>query len=140
MALVLGAVDLASCGLMLGATMCAVALCLWHLNTPRMLAVPLNVPVVLMASAATARTALCVVGFGLAVVATGSPGLLLGVFMFSRWLMAMLGLAMLVAMHRAQSKVAESQGTMGLLFAGLSMVAAGELRAQLVSAHLLYSL
>jgi hypothetical protein len=139
-ALVLGVIDLASCVLILGVTMCAVALCFWHLNTPKMQTVPLGMLIVLMASAAVGRTGLCLVGLGLAVVATGSPGLLLGVFLFSRWLMAVLGLAMLVAMRRAQGRTPESQGSMGLLFAGLTAVAAGELGAQLVSVHLLYSL
>ena len=137
-ALGLGTLDLASCGLILGVTMSAVLLCLWHLNTPEMETIPFRVLVVLLASAAAVRTTLCIIGSVFAVVDAGGSGALLWVFVGSRWIMAVLGLAMLVALSREQSKPPTAQRAAGLLFAGLSIVAAGEMGAQLVSVNLLY--
>ena len=136
--LALGTVDLASCGLILGATMSAALLCLWHLNTPNMQTVPLRMLVVLMASATTVRTALCIVGSGIVVMVAGNQAALLWVFVGSRWIMALLGLAMLFALSKEQGKPPQAQRGVGWLFGGLSIVTVGELGSQLVSVNLLY--
>lgn len=137
--LALGITDLASCGLILGATMSSVLLSLWHLNTPKMQAAALRIPVVLMVSAVAARTALCLLGSGALMAGPESQAGLFWVFLGSRWVMALLGLVFLVVFRRELDKPPHSQRGVGLLFGGLSIVAIGELGSQLVSVDLFYS-
>jgi hypothetical protein len=136
--LLLGIIDLASCGLILGATMSAVLLSLWHLNTPNMQAATLRIPVVLMVSAAAARTALCLFGSGVVMAGAESQAALFWLFLASRWIMALLGLAFLVLFRRELGKPPQSQRGVGLLFGGLCIVTIGELGSQLVSVDLFY--
>jgi hypothetical protein len=101
--------------------------------------VRLKTLVVLMASGTMVRTLLCIVGSAPSAVIAGSSSTLLWVFLGSRWVMALLGLAMLVALSKEQRKATGAQRGMGMLFVGLSIVAVGELGSQLVSVNLLYS-
>lgn len=136
----LAILDLASSGVLLGATMAAMFLGHWYLNTPTMELLPLKRLVLLMIGAIIART--LVSGTGLA-MQIGSPQPLetaFWIFVAFRWLSGLLGTAMLALMTWYTLKVPNTQSATGILYAGVIFTFLGELTSQLLSVDRLYPL
>lgn len=138
--IVLGLLDLASGGWLLGVTMAAMLLGHWYLNTPTMELVPLQRLVILMAVAVVIRTLVSAAGLALQVTYAEPLDTTLWIFIGLRWLSGLLGTGMLALMTWYVLKVPNTQSATGLLYAGVILSFIGELTSQLLSVQMLYPL
>ncbi len=138
--IVLGILDLASGGWLLGVTMAAMLLGHWYLNTPTMELVPLQRLVLLMAVAIAIRTVVAGIGLSLQVTYAEPLQYTLWIFIGLRWLSGLLGTAMLALMTWQVLKVPNTQSATGILYAGVILSFIGELTSQLLSVQMLYPL
>jgi hypothetical protein len=138
--IVLVIADLASSGLLLGATLAAMFLGHWYLNTPTMQLLPLKRLVVLMAIAILIRTV--VSGSGLALhVYSGQPlETQFWIFVAFRWLSGILATLIFAMLAWYTLKVPNTQSATGILYAGVVVAFLGELTSQLLSVDNLYPL
>lgn len=138
--LTLGVLDIASGGWLLGATMAAMLLGHWYLNTPTMELVPLQRLVLLMALAIVLRTIVSAAGLGLTLAYGQPPEIAWWIFLGLRWLSGILGTAMLALMTWQVLKVPNTQSATGILYAGVILSFIGELTSQLLSVKAIYPL
>lgn len=138
--LALGFCDLVSGGMLLGATLSAMLLGHWYLNTPTMELVPLKRLVVLMASAIVARTLLAAVGLSLYSAGEVELPTVFWIFIVLRWLSGLLGTLALAILTWQTLKVPNTQSATGILYAAVICAFIGELTSQLLSAGTLYPL
>ena len=91
--IVLGLAELVSSGLLLGATMAAMFLGHWYLNTPSMALTPLERLVQMMIAAVVIRTILASIGLWIHLGAADpdSVQLMFWVWIASRWILGLLG-------------------------------------------------
>ncbi len=129
------AADVASGGLVLGATLAAMFLGHWYLNTPTMELRPLRRLLLLMLAAVAVR----------AVFAAGSTGLRMSssdgalaaqfwLFLTLRWLAGIVGVFGMGWMAWETLRIPHTQSATGVLYAGVILSFIGELVAQLLSA------
>ena len=129
------AADVASGGLVLGATLAAMFLGHWYLNTPTMELRPLRRLLLLMLAAVAVR----------AVFAAGSTGLRMyssdeaiatqfWLFLTLRWLAGIVGVFGMGWMAWETLRIPNTQSATGVLYAGVILSFIGELVAQLLSA------
>lgn len=136
----LAILDLISGGLLLGATLAAMFLGHWYLNTPTMELVPLKRLVMLMAAAILARMLLCAVGLGLHVGHSEWERFSWWLFVILRWCSGLLGTLVMAKMAWQTLKIPNTQSATGILYAGVILAFIGELTAQLLSVEALYPL
>jgi hypothetical protein len=138
--LALGFCDLVAGGMLLGATLSAMFLGHWYLNTPSMELVPLKRLVALMIVAILARSLLAVAG--LSIYASGETALPMAFWIFIglRWLSGLLGTLALAVLAWQTLKIPNTQSATGILYAGVICAFIGELTAQLLSVGRLYPL
>ena len=136
----LAMLDLASSGVLLGATLSAMFLGHWYLNTPTMELLPLKRLVIFMAGAILVRT--LVSGTGLVFQATSAQPLdsVFWIFITFRWLSGLLGTFTLALMTWYTLKVPNTQSATGILYAGVVLAFLGELTSLLLSVDYLYPL
>jgi len=134
------ALDIISAGLVMGATLTAMFLGHWYLNTPTMQLAPLQRLVLMMIAAVVLRA--CVSGGGavLYVLDAGSPSLNWWAFLALRWIAGLLSVAGLAVMAWQTLKIPNTQSATGILYAAVILVFIGELTAQLLSAGTLFVL
>jgi hypothetical protein len=132
--------DLMTGGLLLGATMTAMLLGHWYLNTPTMQLVPLRRLVWLMAAAVVARAALCGVGLTMQLTASGQLATWFWVFLAFRWLSGLLGTMVMAVLTWQTLRIPNTQSATGILYAGVILAFLGELTSQLLSVDKLYPL
>jgi hypothetical protein len=137
---ILALLDVFSGGLLLGATMAAMLLGHWYLNTPTMQLAPLRRLINVMTMAAILRGAVCALGLGLHLPIIGAPPYLFVAFLAFRWLTGIIGAALLARMAAQTLKIPNTQSATGLLYAAVIFVFLGELVSQLLSVDALYPL
>lgn len=138
LATVLGVCDVVTGALLLGATMAAMFLGHWYLNTPSMELVPLQRLVILMAVAVVARALLAMTGLVLHWQASDPLQMTFWLFVTFRWLAGILGPLILSRMVWITLKIPNTQSATGLLYAGVILVFLGELVSQLLSGDALF--
>ena len=139
---VMGFLELVSSGMLLGATMAAMFLGHWYLNTPSMALLPLRRLVQMMIAAALLRTLLAGVGLWLHLDAAGDGSIesMFWVWIAARWILGLLGAVMMGLLAWYTLKVPNTQSATGILYAGVIVVFMGELFSQLLSVGGLYPL
>lgn len=139
-AAILVVLDIVSSGLLLGATLCAMFLGHWYLNTPTMELLPLKRLVLLMGAAILARV--LVSGAGLCLqIQTAAPGeAMFWIFVALRWLSGLLATSLLAVMTWYALKIPNTQSATGILYAGVILTFIGELTSQFLSVDALYPL
>jgi hypothetical protein len=134
----LAMIDLVSGGILLGATLAAMLLGHWYLNTPKMELVPLRRLVAFMGCAIAARTLLCAVGLTLEVNSSQALSTTFWIFIAFRWLAGLLGTATMAWLTWLTLRVPNTQSATGILYSGVILAFLGELVSQLLSVDLLY--
>lgn len=139
---VMGFLELVSSGMLLGATMAAMLLGHWYLNTPSMALLPLKRLVQMMIAAAVVRTVLAGAGLWLHLDEAGGESLesMFWVWIAARWVLGLLGAIMMGLLAWYTLKVPNTQSATGILYAGVIVVFMGELFSQLLSVGELYPL
>ncbi len=134
----LALLDLGTSGLLLGATLTAMLLGHWYLNTPTMELLPLRRLVMLIAIGLAARA--LVGGAGLALEAALPTPLetTFWIFLSFRWLAGLVGPAILTLMTWYTLQVPNTQSATGILYASVVLTFLGELTSQLLSADTVY--
>lgn len=125
--------DLLSSGLLLGATLAAMFLGHWYLNTPGMKLLPLQRLVILMICAVGVRSAVCAFSLYLQLAYGDSLTFLAWAFIALRWLSGLLGTLMLAILTWQTLKIPNTQSATGILYAGVLLTFIGELTSQLLS-------
>lgn len=141
--ILLGFLELVSSGGLLGATMAAMLLGHWYLNTPSMALLPLKRLVQIMIAAAVSRTVLAAIGLWLHLGQAGDgpdPQSMFWVWIAARWVLGLLGAIMMGLLAWYTLKVPNTQSATGILYAGVIIVFMGELFSQLLSVGQLYPL
>lgn len=137
---VLGVLELVSSGLLLGATIAAMLLGHWYLNTPSMALLPLRRLVEMMIGAVILRTLLAAAGLWLHLSGAASVEGMFWVWIVARWVLGLLGALMMGLLAWYTLKVPNTQSATGILYAGVIVVFMGELFSQLLSVDVLYPL
>jgi hypothetical protein len=137
---VLALLDLASSGLLLGATLSAMFLGHWYLNTPTMELLPLRRLVVLMAAAVIIRAIVNGTGLVLHVRSTALLETTFWIFVGLRWLSGLLGAFLMALLTWYTLKIPNTQSATGILYAGVILTFIGELTSQFLSLDALYPL
>ncbi len=138
--MVISGLDAISAGMVMGATLTAMFLGHWYLNTPTMQLTPLQRLVVLMIATVILRAIVSGSGATFYVVETGVPSANWWAFMVLRWLAGLLSVAGLAVMAWQTLKIPNTQSATGILYAAVILVFIGELTAQLLSAGTLFVL
>lgn len=136
--IVLAFCDLASSGLLLGATLSAMFLGHWYLNTPTMELLPLRRLVLLMAIAVVFRAVVSGTGLALHAGSTAPGETVFWIFIGLRWLSGLLGAFMMAVMTWYTLKIPNTQSATGILYAGVILTFIGELTSQFLSVDTLY--
>jgi hypothetical protein len=123
--------DAPTSGLLLGATMAAMFLGHWYLNTPTMELAPLERLIQLMGIAVVARAIVCAAGLALQIEQATMPQ---PAFVALRWLAGLVGTMALVIMAWKTLKIPNTQSATGILYVGVIAVFLGELTSLLLSA------
>jgi hypothetical protein len=126
-------------GMLLGATIAAMFLGHWYLNTPTMELAPLRRLLKLMAVAVVFRAVVCGIGLMLQVDQTGfssTQWLLVAL----RWISGILGAAVLTIMAWQTLKIPNTQSATGILYVAVIATFLGELTSLLLSASTAYPL
>jgi hypothetical protein len=135
----LGLADLVSSGLLLGVTMAALWLGLWHLNTVTMHRVPLAQLVWIAGVALAVRLLLGVLGLGIGRLESREVTASLGLFLVFRWALALLSWFLLRILAREVGRPLNRQTVAVLAYLALFASLVGELAAQLVSVETPYT-
>jgi hypothetical protein len=138
--IVLGLCELVSSGLLLGATMAAMFLGHWYLNTPSMTLTPLKRLVAMMIIAVILRSILAAVGLWIHLGAADAVETMFWVWIAARWILGLLGALMMALLAWYTLKVPNTQSATGILYAGVIVVFMGELFSQLLSVGAIYTL
>ena len=135
---VLTFLDLLTGGGLLGATLAAMFLGHWYLNTPTMQLAPLRRLVIWMAIMLLARAAVC--GLGTVWQANHSVDVstMFWAFVALRWLAGLLGTGWIAWLTWLTLKIPNTQSATGLLYAAVVMVFIGELTSQLLTLDAAY--
>lgn len=136
----LGFLELISSGMLLGATMSAMFLGHWYLNTPTMALAPLKRLVALMIGAVVVRSLLCGVGLALHVGSQSELGPMFWVWIGARWLMGLIGALAMGLLAWQTLKVPNTQSATGILYAGVIVTFMGELFSELLSVGQMFPL
>jgi len=139
-AVALAWLDAPTAGLLLGASMAAMLLGHWYLNTPTMDLVPLRRLVILLAAAAVLRGLVCAIGLGLETATEGVPPVEQVLFLSLRWLAGIFGILGLAWMTWQTLKIPNTQSATGILYVSVIGTFVGELTSQLLSAQAGYPL
>ena len=135
----MAAVDVASGGLVLGATLAAMFLGHWYLNTPTMELRPLRRLLLVMLGAVVARGVFAAASTWLRVsTAEQAMATEFWLFLSLRWLAGILGVFGMGWMAWETLKIPNTQSATGVLYAGVILAFIGELTAQLLSAGRLF--
>ncbi|MBX7073312.1 MAG: hypothetical protein K1X71_09205 [Pirellulales bacterium] len=136
----LRALDSPTSGLVLGATMAAMLLGHWYLNTPTMRLDPLKKLVGLILLAVALRVA--VVGLGLTLDLTSEKSWSTDTvwFLLLRWLAGIVGTIAVAIMAGQTLKIPNTQSATGILYVGVIVTFIGELTSQLLSRQTLFPL
>jgi len=133
------AADLLACldgptsGLLLGATLAAMLLGHWYLNTPTMKMAPLRRLLVLAGAFLTLRMSVCGTGLWLA---GGEFVTAQGAFLGLRWGFGLLATAGLLAMTWQTLKIPNTQSATGILYVAVIATLVGEMTSLLLSGEL----
>ena len=132
----LGLLGVVSAGLLLGATLTAMLLGHWYLNTPTMQLAPLRTLIGLMVGAIVVRAILCAIGL----IAASSEPLPQSAWLFLslRWLSGIVGTTVMAVMAWQTLKIPNTQSATGILYAAVILAFIGELTSQLLSVDTLY--
>lgn len=125
-------------GLVLGATIAAMLLGHWYLNTPTMQLAPLKRLTLLMTIAVILRAAHS--GTGLVLISLQSPEQLQIPFLVLRWLCGIAAPLVLTWMTWKTLAIPNTQSATGILYVAVITTFTGELTAQLLSAGSMYPL
>lgn len=136
----LALLDLVSSGLLLGATLSAMFLGHWYLNTPTMELLPLKRLVLLMAAAVIVRMLVNGTGLALHVRGSGSLETTFWIFIGLRWLSGLLGALLMALLTWYTLKIPNTQSATGILYAGVILTFIGELASQFLSLDAVYPL
>jgi hypothetical protein len=128
-ATVLGLLDSATSGLLLGFTMAAMFLGHWYLNSPTMAIEPLLRLVGLVAAASVLRAAVEAAGLARGISVAGWPDPQTWMFIALRWLSGILGALVLMVMTWRTLKIPNTQSATGLLYVAVIVTFLGELVA-----------
>lgn len=139
-AVALAWIDAPTAGLLLGASMAAMLLGHWYLNTPTMDLVPLRRLVILLAAATVLRGVVCAAGLGLETASVGLPSVEQMLFLALRWLAGIFGVLALAWMTWQTLKIPNTQSATGILYVAVIGTFVGELTSQLLSARAGYPL
>ncbi len=133
------AADVASGGLVLGATLAAMFLGHWYLNTPTMELRPLRRLLLLMLAAVAVRAVFAAGSTGLRVFSTDEAiATQFWLFLALRWLAGIVGVLGMGWMAWETLRIPNTQSATGVLYAGVILSFIGELVAQLLSAGQLF--
>jgi hypothetical protein len=130
--------DIIGGSLVLGATMAAMLLGHWYLNTPTMQLGPLYKLIGVMAGALVFRSLLAAVGLAIHCATSPPPNGTFWLFIVFRWLAGLLAPLVIARMAWITLKIPNTQSATGILYAGVILVFLGELVAQLLSADTIY--
>lgn len=132
-------VDVATGGLVLGATLAAMFLGHWYLNTPTMELRPLRRLLVVLLAAVVVRGMFAAVSTGLRVFsAEQAMATEFWLFLSLRWLAGIVGVFGMGWMAWETLRIPNTQSATGVLYAGVILAFIGELTAQLLSAGRLF--
>ena len=131
--------DLVSSGLLLGVTMAALWLGLWHLNTVAMPRVPLPQLAWVAGAALAVRTVLAVLAMGIALFASRPVPGLFWWFLVFRCVMGLLTWCLLRILAREVRKPLNQQAAAVLVYLALFASLLAELGSQLVSVEIPYT-
>ncbi|MDP7020645.1 MAG: hypothetical protein QGG36_32970 [Pirellulaceae bacterium] len=137
---ILAFLELISSGMLLGATMSAMLLGHWYLNTPTMALAPLKRLVQMMIGAVAIRTVLCAIGLAVHLSGDSPIQAHFGTLLAFRWLAGLLGVSMMGMLAWHTLKVPNTQSATGILYAGVILAFIGELVSQLLLVDRLYPL
>jgi hypothetical protein len=140
MGIVLAFLDLGSSGLLLGATLSAMFLGHWYLNTPTMELLPLRRLVLLMGAVVILRALVSGTGLVLQIRSAVPMETTFWIFLALRWLSGLLGAFMMALMTWYSLQVPNTQSATGILYAGVILTFIGELTSQFLSVDALYPL
>ncbi len=129
-----------SAGILLGATLAAMFLGHWYLNTPSMQLGPLKRLVVLMLIAASARAVLCGIGACIELFAADQVSVPFCAILALRWLSGIIGTIILSLMTWQTLKIPNTQSATGILYVAVICVFLGELTSQFLSSGTGYPL
>lgn len=127
--------DVATSGLLMGATLGAMLLGHWYLNSPSMNLSALRRLMVLLLVALALRTVVSGAGLGLEVGVADSPNTSWWLFVSLRWLAGLLLPLPLALLTWQTLKIPNTQSATGILYAALILAFIGELTSQLLSAE-----
>ena len=125
--------DPLSGGAVLGATMAAMLLGHWYLNSPGMSLAPLKRLTAGLMAAVALRAMVSGVGLALEWQAAGPFGTNQWLFISLRWLTGLIGAMAVAVMARQTLKIPNTQSATGILYVGVIFTFLGELTAQLLS-------
>lgn len=136
----LGIVDVASGGMLLGFTIAAMFLGHWYLNSPTMDLEPLKRLVLLVMVAVVFRMVVSATGLSLQFFWSDAPKweTFTLLFITLRWSFGLLGSLILAWMSWATLKIPNTQSATGILYVGVIATFLGELTAQLLSVDTTY--
>lgn len=124
--------DIVTSGALMGFTLGAMLLGHFYLNAPGMKLEPLSKLMRLMAGSIAARAVAA--GVGLAILCSQAPpDATTWVFLALRWLAGLVGASIVVVMVWQTLKIPNTQSATGILYAGVIVVAIGELVALLAA-------
>lgn len=132
--------NLGSSGLLLGATLTAMFLGHWYLNSPTMELRPLKRLVLLMAAAVIIRAAVSGIGLALQISTATVIENVFWIFVAFRWLAGIFGVFMMALLTWYCLKVPNTQSATGILYAGVILAFIGELSSQFLSSDAMYPL
>jgi hypothetical protein len=116
-----------------GATVTAMLLGHWYLNTPGMELAPLRRLLLLMGGGTAARAIVCGGGLAWAVAAAGAPSPTWWSLVGLRWLSGIVGVLVLCVLAWRTLLIPNTQSATGILYAAVIIVFMGELSSQFLS-------
>lgn len=127
------ALQIATSGWLMGATMMAMLLGHWYLNTPGMQLAPLKKLILLMVGGVGARALVCAAGLAWAAMAEGAPSPTWWSLVALRWASGLAGVLLLAWLAWKTLLVPNTQSATGILYAAVIIVFMGELSSQFLS-------
>ncbi len=126
--------DVATSGLLLGATLTAMLLGHWYLNTPTMQLAPLRRLLALIFIATALRASVSVCGLLLTLQFAEPLTTSTWLFLALRYIAGIAGVALFTYLARQTLKIPNTQSATGILYAAVILAFIGELTSQLLSA------
>lgn len=134
------ALQIATSGALLGATVTAMFLGHWYLNTPGMQLGPLKRLLLLTAMAVGLRGLVCAGGLIWALIVEGAPSPAWSSLVALRWLSGLAGVSLLAWLAWRTLLIPNTQSATGILYAATIVVFMGELSSQFLSLGTAYPL